>query len=135
MVKLNNIKRSPVDNKRLSSFMLIFLKKFFFLDCAGSLLLGGFFFSCGEWGLISLVRWPLIAVASLVKHRLNRCSTQNQLLWRHMESSPIRDRTCAPGGFFTTEPPGKAPNFLKSFNIWWELRSKVVKLRDLERKL
>ena len=36
-----------------------------------------------------------------------------------------------PGGFFTTEPPGKAPNFLKSFNIWWELRSKVVKLRDL----
>ena len=45
-------------------------KNLFTLGCAGSLLLHRLFSSCDEWGLLVVVRGLLIAVASLVKHRL-----------------------------------------------------------------
>ena len=51
---------------------VFFLKKSLFtLGCAGSLLLHRLFSRCDEWGLLVIVvRGLLIAVASLVKHRL-----------------------------------------------------------------
>ena len=78
--------------------MLIFLNLFFFFIVLGPCCCVGFSLVVvsGVYSLV-VVRWPLIVVVSLVvEQRLNRCGTQNQLLWRHMGSSPTRGRTCGP---------------------------------------
>ena len=95
----------------LSITSQFFKKVYLFLfGCAGSLLLGGLFFGCGEWGLLS-------SCSAQASHRggFSRC-VRASVLAVHRLSCPMvhgifPDQEpvypALAGRFFTTEPPGK----------------------------
>ena len=112
----------------------------FIFDSTGSLLLGGFFYRCSQWGLLlAAVRVLLIAVFSFcgvqapgcagfsrcsswaLEHSLNSCGMWAKLL-PSMWSLPgpgIKPVSLALAvSFFSTEPPGKLFNtfFLMKFS-------------------
>ena len=92
-------------------FYLVLIHSFIF-GCAGSLLLLGFFSSCGEWGLLLVAApEPLLAVSSLaLEHRLNSCGSWAWLLCSVWDLPRLRIEPVSlalAGGFFTTEWPGK----------------------------
>ena len=102
-------------------FYLLFIIIFLFLAVLGFCFCVRAFSSCGEWGpLFIVVRGPLTIAASLVAER--RLQTR-RLSSRGSWAQSLRGMWDPPrpglepvspalaGGFSTTVPPGKPPNF------------------------
>ena len=133
---MHNLRRTPILGKS-SFFGKLFKNVFIYFNCAGSLLLHGFFLSCCEQGLLSncsawASHWEGFSYcgaqglgvpvsvfvapgirscgSQVLEHRLSHCGPQAQLLWGKwgLPESGIELASPAPaGGFFTTEPPRK----------------------------